>query len=150
MFLYTLNSFLLIHDLSLLWFRDHWRSLNSSLASGCAEGKKGKKQGQVGKISASEAAAPFPSPDYLSARFARRFFFLFPPMRSLVCPRLTKQVQGHRLLTGRFFRRQIGFYSFEKWESTAYPVGVSLRGLKHFCALFGSEEKIVMWTTGMF
>ena len=38
------------------------------------------------------SATKFPSPDYLSARFARRFFFLghadfflfFPPMRSLV------------------------------------------------------------------
>ena len=49
--------------------------------------KKGKNQGQIGKISASEASLvvtlvdvsrlrnPFSSPDDLSARFAHRFFF---------------------------------------------------------------------------
>ena len=67
-------------------------------------GEKGQKgRGQIGKISASEASRavswwggkgdhPFPSPDYLSVRFARRFcffrhrrlFLLFPTMRSLV------------------------------------------------------------------
>ena len=57
-------------------------------------GKKGKKRGKIGKISASEASLwyPFPSPDYVSARFARRFLFyahtdffsFFPTMRSLV------------------------------------------------------------------
>jgi len=47
-----------------------------------AVGEKGKKQVQIGKISVSEASPSgglgrgksFPSPDYFSARFARRFF----------------------------------------------------------------------------
>ena len=53
-------------------------------------GKRQKKQGLIGKISLSEASRavawgggkgchPFPSPDYLSARFAHQFFF-FPPI----------------------------------------------------------------------
>ena len=61
-----------------------------------AVGAKGKKRGQIGKISASEACRavawgggkghPFPYPDYLSARFARQgflgprqFYSHFPP-----------------------------------------------------------------------
>ena len=63
---------------------------NAILGSGSALREKGKKRGQIGKISASEASPAvswgggkvnlkgrhsFPFPDYLSARFARRFFF---------------------------------------------------------------------------
>ena len=61
-------------------------------------GKRQKKQGLIGKISLSEASRavawgggkrrhPFPSPDYLLARFAHLSIFFpsdFPPMRSLV------------------------------------------------------------------
>ena len=52
-------------------------------------GKK-EKRGQIGKISASEASPVVvwegkKGPDYLSARFRLAdFFFLFPPMRSMV------------------------------------------------------------------
>ena len=59
---------------------------NASLGPGSAVREKGKKRGQIGKISASEASPAvswgggkgrhsFPFPDYLSTRFARRFFF---------------------------------------------------------------------------
>ena len=87
---------------------DRWKKLISysipSLGPGSAVGEKGKKRGQIGEISASEASPavawggrkgslrhPFPSPDYPSAHFARWFFFLFPPMRSLV--------QGYSILS---------------------------------------------------
>ena len=57
-----------------------------SLGPGSAMRERGKKRGPIGKISASEASPAvswgggkgchsFPFPDYLSARFARRFFF---------------------------------------------------------------------------
>ena len=60
----------------------------SSLGPGSAAGEKAIN-GQIGKISASEASRavawgkgkgghPFPSQDYLSARFARQFFFFRP------------------------------------------------------------------------
>ena len=60
---------------------------------GSAVGEKGKNRGQIGKMSAKEAVAwgrgkggttLFPSSGYLSARFARRFFSPFSPLRSLV------------------------------------------------------------------
>ena len=61
------------------------RSLGPSSAVG-----KGKKRGEIGKILAREASravvwggemggVPFPSPEYRSARFARRFFPPFSP-----------------------------------------------------------------------
>lgn len=66
--------------------------------AGSTVGEKAKKtQGLIGKTSLSEASRavawgggkgrhPFPSPDYLSARFAHQYFFPsnFPPMLSLV------------------------------------------------------------------
>ena len=64
------------------------RQLGSILGPGSRMGQKGKQQGHIGKILAWEEVNPFPSPDYLSARFAGDFFFcphtdfflLFPPM----------------------------------------------------------------------
>ena len=58
--------------------------LNSfSLGPGSAVGEKGKKP-LTGTNKAvvwgrKRAVAPFPSPDFLSAHFARRFFCLFSP-----------------------------------------------------------------------
>ena len=97
---------------------------NAILGSGSTLREKGQKRGQIGKISASEASLAvswgggkvnlkgrhsFPFPDYLSARFARRFFFsthadfffLFSPMRSLVPGYCNAHVIGlpHSLLS---------------------------------------------------
>ena len=58
-------------------FRRYNRHLYS-LGPGSAVGEKGKKRGQTGKISASEILGRGKGgafPEYLSARFARRFFF---------------------------------------------------------------------------
>ena len=54
--------------------------MGSCLGAGSKVGGKGKKRDAIGKKSASEAnRAVFPSPDYSSSRFARRFFSPFPP-----------------------------------------------------------------------
>ena len=82
----------------------------TSLGQGSAVGKKGEKQCQIGKISASEARLvvtlgdvsrlrhPFPSPDDLSARFARRFFFSPTPIFSPFSPNVEP---GPRLTPNR-------------------------------------------------
>jgi len=66
-----------------LYYRYH-SVLVVSLGPGSVVGGKGQKRGQMGKISASQAVAWGGGKDYLLARFAHRFFFLFPAMRSLV------------------------------------------------------------------
>ena len=65
-------------------FRRYNRHLYS-LGPGSAVGEKGKKQGQTGKISASELlwrgkGGAFP--EYLTAHFARRFYFSPTPIFS--------------------------------------------------------------------
>jgi len=62
---------------------------------------------------------PFSSPDYLSARFARRFFFLFPPMRILV--------PGYKLYISK--------YKFIH----AYECTFALGGISIPCSLFTSH-----------
>ena len=44
----------------------------------------GERSELSGTLERGKGHHPFPSPDYLLARFARRFFLLFPTMRSLV------------------------------------------------------------------
>ena len=53
-----------------------------SLGPGSAEWEKGKKRGQIEKISLAERlpGALFPFPEYLSADFARLFFFFSPTL----------------------------------------------------------------------
>ena len=57
----------------------HCSHSGSSLGPGSAVGEKGKKRSQIGKNGNRReprgARHPFPSPDYLSTRFARRFCF---------------------------------------------------------------------------
>ena len=56
------------------------RQLGSSLGPGSTVGQKRKQQGQIRKILAWEGGNPFPSPDYLLARFVGNFFFAHTPI----------------------------------------------------------------------
>ena len=79
-------------------FRRYNRHLYS-LGPGSAVGEKGKKRGQTGKISASEILGRGKGgafPEYLSARFARRFFFL-PTSIFSPCPTMRILVPGDHL-----------------------------------------------------